>query len=146
VIAAVGFLVVRAGGARYGLALSEVREVVDIVAPRPVPARSPAVRGVMPLRQRHLSLVHLGTLIDGGHPPEGVTETAVVVEIAGVMLALEVDDVEAVIDRDADFVGAAPVGWASGVWRIDAELVTVLDLGVLAGRILETGSGDDAVG
>jgi chemotaxis signal transduction protein len=142
----IGFLVVTAGGSRYGLGLAEVREVVDVAPARAVPARSAAVRGVMPLRERFVSLVHLASLVSGEAPPTAVSETAVVVQVRGAPMALEVDDVEAVVDRAAHFVGAAPAAWASGVWRVGTDLVTVLDLGVLAERIMETGSGDDTAG
>ncbi len=139
-IAADRFLVVRSGGARYGLSLDAVREVVDITAaPWSVPARSAAMRGVLALRERHVSLIHLASLVAGGSPPEAVGDTAVVVVVDGAPMALEVDDVESVVDRTADYVGAAPVAWASGVWRVGADLVTVLDLGVLAERILHSG-------
>jgi chemotaxis signal transduction protein len=137
-----GFLVVRAGGARYGLALADVREVVDLAAPRPVPVRDTAVRGIMPLRERFVSLVHLASLVSGELPPDATSDTAVVVHVRGAPMALEVDDVEEVIDRTAEFVGAAPAPWATGVWRVGRDLVTVLDLGVLAERILETESGN----
>lgn len=141
------FLVVRSGGARYGLSLDAVREVVDIVTvPRPVPSHSASMRGVMPLRERHLSLIHLASLVAGGSPPEAVGDTAVVVVVDGAPMALEVDDVESVVDRTADYVGAAPVAWATGVWLVGAELVTVLDLGVIAERILHSGSSYDAAG
>lgn len=138
---------VRSGGARYGLSLDAVREVVDLTqAPRPVPSRSAAMRGILALRDRHVSLIHLASLVSGGAPPAAVGDTAVVVVVDGAPMALEVDDVESVVDRTADFVGAAPVAWASGVWRVGAELVTVLDLGVLAERILQSGSSHDAAG
>jgi purine-binding chemotaxis protein CheW len=131
-----GFLVVRAGDARYGLGLADVREVVDVAPPRPVPARLAAMRGVMPLHARHVSLVHLASLISGGNPPFDVGDTAVVVEVGGAPLALEVEAVEAVVDRATDYVGAAPASWASGVWRVGTDLVTVLDLGVLTERLM----------
>ncbi len=131
------FLVVRAGGERYGIGLEAVREVVDVVPPRPVPARTPALRGVMVLRGRHCSLLHLASLLRGGAPPEALSDTAVVVASGGAHLALEVDDVEDVVDRAATRVGAAPAAWAAGVWRVGEELVTVLDLGVLAERLGE---------
>ena len=130
-----GFLVVTAGGARYGLGLAEVREVVDLAPPRAVPVKNPAVRGVMPLRERFVSLVHLAALVSGSAPPETPSETAVVVQVRGVPMALEVDDVEAVVERSGDAVGAAPAAWSSGVWRIGGDLVTVLDLDVLTERI-----------
>ncbi len=129
------FLVVRAGGERYGLGLEAVREVVDVPPPRPVPARTPALRGVMPLHERHCSLIHLASLLAGASPPGHVSDTAVVVSAGGVTMALEVDDVEAVVERGATFVGAAPAAWASGVWRVGDELVTVLDLGVLVEKL-----------
>jgi chemotaxis signal transduction protein len=146
-IAADRFLVVRAGGARYGLGLDAVREVVDIVAaPQPVPARTASLRGVIALRERHVSLIHLASLVAGVAPPDAVGDTAVVVVVDGASLALEVDDVESVVDRTADYLGAAPAAWASGVWRVGADLVTVLDLGVLAEWILHRGSSHDAAG
>jgi chemotaxis signal transduction protein len=145
-VAKVGFLVVTAGGSRYGLVLADVREVVDLAPAREVPARSTALRGIMPLRERFVSLVHLASLVSGSTPPPVASETAVVVNVRGTPMALEVDDVEEVIDRTADFVGPAPMAWATGVWRVGTELVTVLDLGVLAERILETGSAHDAAG
>jgi len=133
------FLVVRAGRERYGLDLGAVREVVDVVPPRAVPSRSPAMRGVMPLRDRHVSLIHLGVLLTGGALPAALGETAVVVMVGRAALALEVDDVEEVVDRGATQVGGAPAGWAAGVWRVGEELVTVLELGVLAERLSEIG-------
>ena len=136
------FLVVRAAGERYGLALDMVREVLDVtVAPRPVPARTPALRGVIPHRDRFLSLLHLGALLGGGAPPTAVGDTAVVVETARSAMALEVDEVEVVVDRGATFVGATAAPWAEGVWRVGTELVTVLDLGVLAERVTDAGGG-----
>jgi purine-binding chemotaxis protein CheW len=138
------FLIVRVGTERYGLPLADVREVMDLVPPRPVPTRSPALRGLMPLREHFVSLVHLGALIAEGQAPAGLAGTAAIVMVGGVKLALEVDDVEAVVDRSATFVGPAPEPWASGIWRVGTDLVTVLDLGVLGERIVTNGSFDDA--
>jgi chemotaxis signal transduction protein len=138
------FLIVRVGKERYGLPLADVREVLDLVPPRPVPSLSRALRGLMPLREHFVSLVHLGALIAEGAAPATLAETAAIVMVGGARVALEVDDVEAVVDRSATFVGPAPEPWASGIWRVGAELVTVLDLGVLGERIVTNGSGDDA--
>jgi chemotaxis signal transduction protein len=140
------FLIVRAGGGRYGLPLASVREVVDLAPVRPVPTRVRALRGVMPLRERFVSLVHLGALLTGEEAPAAPGDAAVVVMVAGARVALEVDEVEAVADRSAVVVGEAPAAWARNVWRVGQDLVTVLDLGVLAERISERGSGNDAAG
>lgn len=140
------FLVVRAGGERYGLDLAAVREVVDTAAPRPVPARLAAVRGIMPLRERFFTLVHLGALVAGSEPPPAVSETAVITDLGGTRVAFEVDDVEAVVEEGATLVGAGVAGGGAGgggvadVWRVGGELVSALDLAVLAGRLSETGA------
>jgi purine-binding chemotaxis protein CheW len=138
------FLVVRAGGERFGLALAAVREVVDVVPPRPVPASTPALRGLMPHRERFVSLLSLAALVRGTAPPGPLAETAVVLEAGGTTMAVEVDDVEEVVDQAATLVGPAQAPWASGVWRVGGELVTVLELDVLAERISEIGSRDDS--
>lgn len=130
-----GFLVVRAGAERYGIGLSSVREVVDVPASQPVPARTPALRGVMPVHDRFLSLVHLGALLAGGAPSGTAGDTAVVVEVGDTVVALEVDEVLEVVERGATFVGSAPAAWAAGVWRVGTELVTVIDPAALADRL-----------
>lgn len=134
-IAADRFLVVRAAGERYGIGLGVVREVVDVPTPRAVPARTPALRGVMPLRERFLSLVHLGALLGGGAPPATVGDTAVVVDVGDTAVALEVDEVLEVVEHGATFVGGAPAAWSAGVWRVGTELVTVIDPEALAERL-----------
>jgi chemotaxis signal transduction protein len=130
-------LVARVGTERYGFDIGAVREVVVIERVADVPARSAAVRGVMPLRDRHVSLISLAALLGGGDPPLETGGAAVVVTLGGVDLALEVDEVEAVVDVGAELVaGAAPGGVpARGVWRWGQTLVTVLDMGVLAERV-----------
>lgn len=138
------FLVVRAGGERYGLDLAAVREVVDTTAPRPVPARLAAVRGVMALRDRFFTLVHLGALVAGTAPPAAVCNTAVITDVGDAAVALEVDDVEAVVEHGATLVAGGVGSGGSGVgiaevWRVGGELVSALDLAVLAGKLSETG-------
>ena len=133
------FLVVRAGGERFGLDLAAVREVVDLAAPQPVPARVPAVRGVMPLRERFYTLVHLGALLAGGTPPPEPSETAVLAEVNGRVVAFEVDDVEAVVEGGATLVSSAGGGGIADIWRVGGELVSALDLTALAARLTETG-------
>lgn len=138
------FLVVKVGDEFVGLGLEAVREVVDVAPPREIPSRSPALRGVMPLRDRYVSLLHLGALLSGRTPPAALGDTAVVVRIGQANVALEVEGVEDVADRAAAWVGAPPAPWGSGVWQVGDDLVTVLDLGVLSERITESGANGDA--
>jgi len=134
------FLVVQAGRERVGLGLELVREVVDVGTPRPVPAARAAMRGVMQLRERHVSLLHLGALLNGGVPPDVIAETAVIVQIGPaqgrpVQVALEVEGVEDVADRAVATVGEAPEPWGAGVWQVAGGLVTLIDSAALAAMI-----------
>ncbi len=138
--AVTGFLVVRCGPERFGLPLADVREVLDVQTPRAVPAANRALRGVMPYRERFVSLVHLGALVTGSAPPRAPADTVVIVDARGAPLALEVDEVEAVVDRPGEPVGSSPATWSVGIWRLGGELVTVVDLSVLAERLSEAGS------
>ncbi len=130
-------LVARVGAERYGFDIGAVREVVAIEGVADVPAVSAAVRGVMPRRQRHVSVISLAALLSGGALPRETGGAAIVVSLGGAELALEVDEVESVVDGGAVFVAAAAPGGlpGRGVWRCGSVLVTVLDMGLLAERV-----------
>jgi chemotaxis signal transduction protein len=130
---AAGFLVVRAGGERYGLDLAAVEEVVDLGPPAPVPGRLPAFRGVVRWRSRHVAVLHLGALVGGGPPPAARGDTALVVQLDGTPVALEVDEVTDVVDGEEQ--GAD----ASEVRVVGDALVQMLDLAALAARTEDQG-------
>lgn len=140
--AAAGFLVVRTGVERYGVDLASVEEVVDLAVPATVPGRLPAFRGVTRWRGRHLSVLHLGALMEGAAPPPERGDTALVVRLGGSAVALEVDAVEDVVEGGGASVGASQTAGASGVWQVGGALVTMLDLAALAERVAEQESGE----
>jgi len=131
------FVVARVGAERYGFDVAAVREVVAVGYLASVPARSAAVRGLIPNRDRFLPVVSLSALLSGAAPPMEPGPTALVVTHGGAEMALEVDEVESVADGGAEFVGGAAIGSlpARGVWRWDGALVTVLDVAQLAERV-----------
>lgn len=136
-MSAAGFLVVRSGAERLGIAMASVEAVVDLGVPAQVPARLPAFRGVVRWRERHVSVLHLGALVSGGVPPEGRGDTALVVVLGGTPVALEVDAVDEVVEDGGANLGGTPTVAASGVWQVGGALVTMLDLGALAERLTE---------
>jgi chemotaxis signal transduction protein len=138
-VIAAGFLVVRAGSERYGIDLASVEEVVDLGAPAAVPGRLPAFRGVVRWRARHLSVLHLGALMEGAPPPEERGDTGLVVRLGGRPVALEVDAVMDVVEGGGASVGVSPAAGAAGVWQVDGALVTMIDLGALAERVADQG-------
>jgi purine-binding chemotaxis protein CheW len=133
-----GYLLVRAGGRSVGLSLAQVVEVLDLGDIFPVPAVEPAARGVTTVRGRIMPLVHLGALLDGSPCPEKRGDAAVVVELSGRRVCLEVEAAESVLSESGLPVPAdSAMPWAVAVARTEGGLVPLLDLTALGARITE---------
>jgi purine-binding chemotaxis protein CheW len=131
-----GFLLVRAERRAYGLPLERVVEVADLAEVMDVPRADPAVRGLTPLRGKLVPLVHLGAFLGGREPPDQRGRAAVLIELAGRYLALEVDDADEVIRGGAlPLPDGATLPWATGVAARTTGLVPILDLDALGERI-----------
>ena len=131
-----GYLLVRADGKSYGLPVARVLEVGDMGQVMDVPRALPAVRGLTPLRGRLVPLVHLGALLGDRSPPAERGRAAVLVELRGRFVALEVDDADEVVREDPLPVPhGQSLPWAAGVARQRGALVPILDLDLLGDRI-----------
>ena len=133
-----GYLLVRAKGKSYGLPVARVHEVGDLGQVMDVPRSLPAVRGLTPLRGRLVPLVHLGALLGDRAPPAERGRAAVLVELRGRFVALEVDDADEVVREDPLPVPRGQsLPWAGGVARHRGAggLVPILDLDLLGDRI-----------
>ncbi len=139
-----GYLRVRAAGTHYGLRVDQVLEVVDGFELRRVPAAHESVRGVTPLRGRLVPLVQLAALLGNRPAPPALGGTAVLARCSGSLVAFEVDDAEEVITESPLPV---PEGWrlpwASGVGRYRGNFIAIIDLEILAGRLM---SGHEGTG
>lgn len=132
-----GYLLVRAGGNRYGLGLDQVLEVVDGFEVSSAPSVHASVRGVTRMRETSIPLVHLASLIADEPAPEDRTETAVLGTCLGSLVAFEVDDAETVVSEQPGSVpNAWQFPWVCGVVKIEEILVPVVDLDVLGERLV----------
>jgi chemotaxis signal transduction protein len=137
-MSAQGWLLVRAGGRRVGLALDQVIEVLDLGPVYPVPSTEPAVRGVTSSRGRLVPLVHLASLLDG-RASAASGGTAVMVRLGGRRVCLEVDDAEEVLREPGLPVPEdASLPFAVAVARQPDGIVPLLDLTAIGARISET--------
>ena len=133
-----GYLLVRSEGRPYGLPLASVLEVGDLGDVHDVPHLLPAMRGLTPLRERLVPLVHLGALLGDRPPPSERGHTAVLVDLGGGerLVALEVDDADEVVREPALPVPPGDaLPFAGGVAHRAEALVPILDLTALAERI-----------
>lgn len=131
-----GYLLVRVAGRRVGLPVMSVVEVMDGVTAQAVAGTRAEVRGVTMCRGGLRPLVHLGALLDGSAVPEASSGTAVVVRCPDVMVALEVDDADAVV---RDVALPVPPGrdfpCTGGIAHHEGELVRILDMEALGARL-----------
>jgi chemotaxis signal transduction protein len=94
------------------------------------------VRGLTPLRGKLVPLVHLGAFLGGREPPDQRGRAAVLIELAGRYLALEVDDADEVVRGAAlPLPDGESLPWAVGVAARTTGLVPILDLEALGERI-----------
>ncbi len=137
-MSAEGWLLVRAGGRRVGLALDQVIEVLALGPVYPVPSTEPAVRGVTSSRGRIVPLVHLGSLLEGPGSTASGGGTAVMVRLGGLRVCLEVDDAEEVL-REPGLPVPEDVSlpFAVAVARQADGIVPLLDLTAIGARISE---------
>jgi chemotaxis signal transduction protein len=135
------YLLVLAGGRRVGLALTSVVEVLEPGPAYPVPSLERSVRGITAVRGRILPVVDLGALLAGSPCPSGRGQVAVIVDLEGQRVCLEVDDAEAVLrGKTLPLPSGKALPWATGVARYAEELVPLLDLAALSARITEVAS------
>ena len=136
-----GFLLVRAGGRRVGLQLSQVLEVLQLGAVHPVPVRERAVRGLVAVHGRMVPLVHLGSLLEGVDHPILPGTLGVVVMVDGKRVCLEIEDAEVLVRETALPVPPGEtLPWAVGVARYADGLVPLLNLPALSSRLIEATS------
>jgi purine-binding chemotaxis protein CheW len=120
----------------FGIPIGRVREVLRVGDITRVPEAPPHIRGVTSVRGRILPVVELRTrlgLTALGDP--GARARVIVVEAHGRVLGLIVDAVNQVVQVPADSVLAPPgevlsaqTDYVTGIGRLDARLIILLDL------------------
>lgn len=139
-----GYLLVEAGGARYGVALADVRQVIELPQPHAAPSMHRAVLGVIQAGGRLMPLVDLGALVELDRAPAPDATLGVVTRCAERLVVLAVDDVEAVVRENPEPLPAGwDLPWASGVARQGETLVPVIDMDVLTERLVSAGATEE---
>jgi chemotaxis signal transduction protein len=131
-----GYLLVRSGGAPYGLPIDAVIEVADGATVVKLPSTGKGVRGVTQIRRRTMPVVSLHAVLRNEAPSAEFSGTVVLVETGAAVVAVEVDDAEEVV-RDSGH--PVPPGrnmpWALGIAEGRKELVPIVDLRVVKNRL-----------
>jgi purine-binding chemotaxis protein CheW len=122
-----------------------VAQVQDILGPQQithVPRSEKEIAGVLNLRGRIVTAIDLRTRLGMAKRDASIPGMSVVVEHKGELYSLLIDKVgevlNAPLDRYEQDTGALSADWrevASGVFRLDSQLLVVLDVG----RVLQIG-------
>lgn len=119
---AAAFLTFSSGHERFGVPIGDVVEIQALDHYSPVPKTPPFIVGVIPWRGAILTLIDLGRLF--GIPESGIADyhVCIIVEAAGVRIAIAAREVEDILGIAADQVkpapdmpGHAPAEWVTGV-------------------------------
>ncbi|UCD23882.1 MAG: chemotaxis protein CheW [Gemmatimonadota bacterium] len=131
-----GYLLVRVEGREYGIRIDQVVEVADGFELYDAPSSHTAVRGVTPMRDRLVPLVHLAALLANGTPAPEHCMTVVLARARGTLIALEVDDAEEVVSDPLQPVPEAwRLPWAAGVAERGDTMIPVIDIESLVERL-----------
>ena len=135
---------VEAGGIRYGVRLADVRQVIELPKAYAAPSRHPAVLGVIQTGGRLMPLIDLAALVETDRDPAPGAALGVVTLCAERLVTLAVDEAETVMRQDPEPVPAGwDLPWASGVAREGDALVPVIDMDVLAERLVSAGATEE---
>ena len=133
-------MLVQVGDRQVCLMVGSLVEVIELTAPFPVPSATPALRGLIPVRERLVPLLHLGAALDGGACPDRLGEMAVIASVDDKTIGLEVDHASEVMPV---MVGPLPedllVPGAIGVVHREGSFLPVIDVALLSAQIIDMG-------
>jgi purine-binding chemotaxis protein CheW len=105
-------VIVVAGGTTLALSLEGCREIVEGAQCTPLPGSEPFVRGLINLRGRLVTVIDLGAWLGGGASARAPQHATLMLEWAGRLVGVTVDDVVriAVLESDRISAMAEPAG------------------------------------
>jgi len=133
-------MLVQVGDRQVCLLVGSLVEVIEMVAPFPVPSVTPALRGLIPVRERLVPLLHLGAALDGGVCPDRAGEMVVIASVDEKTIGLEVDHVSEVMPIMIDPLPEdLLVPGAIGVVKREGSFLPVIDVALLSAQLIDIG-------
>ena len=133
-------MLVRVGDRQVCLMVGSLVEVIELTAPFPVPSATPALRGLIPVRERLVPVLHLGAALDGEACPDSLGEMAVIASVEERMIGLEVDYASEVMPALVDPLPEdLLVPGAVGVVQWEGLFLPVIDVALLGAQLMDIG-------
>jgi purine-binding chemotaxis protein CheW len=122
-------LVFEIAGQRYGLPVTEVRELVRAVAIVPLPLARPPVEGVVDLRGQIVPVIDLRSRLGLPTRPVSPSDHMIVAQSKGRVVALRIDRAIDLVPIDADSTAGVGVGTGTGTVReiVEGQVAQLAD-------------------
>jgi purine-binding chemotaxis protein CheW len=129
------YLTAHIGDQMFGLPIMQIQDVIEMMPLTQVPLAPREIAGIMNLRGRVVTAIHLDRLLNLPAPPEGAKTQSVVFEHEGELYSLIVHKVGDVMSLPKDDMKDPPPTLSSnwlaltdGIFRLDNSLLLILDL------------------
>ena len=133
-------MLVRVGDRQVCLMVGSLVEVIELTAPFPVPSATPALRGLIPVRERLVPVLHLGAALAGEAVPDRLGEMVVIASVEERMIGLEVDYASEVMPALVDPLPEdLLVPGAVGVVQREGLFLPVIDVALLGAQLIDIG-------
>jgi purine-binding chemotaxis protein CheW len=128
------------GEEEYALPIAQVHEIIRYTEPRSVASASAWVRGVINLRGKIVPVYDLGARL-GQVAESGKESNIVIVEAAGSVAGVVVDDVDQVLTVDEEQLESVPSSGSDAIEsiaKLDDRLIILLQPeGIFGGEVVE---------
>ena len=128
------YIIFKLGSEAYGTPLLAVREVVEVMAIKPLPNTVPAFKGVCNLRGQIVGVLDLHVRFGLDRDPDS-RPVLLVFDLQAGALAAQVDQIFSVdviapsqIENKANIISAVPIQYIRGIAMAKNQMITVIDL------------------
>src|SRR4051794_20638186 len=127
------------GDEEYALPIADVHEIIRYTEPRSVASSVGWIRGVISLRGKIIPVYDLAARLGPSHRAEAADQKIVIVEAAGSLAGVIVDDVQEVLTIDhaqIEPIPAADGDSVDAIAKINDRLIVLIDVaGLFGGRV-----------
>jgi purine-binding chemotaxis protein CheW len=120
-------LVFEIAGQRYGLPVTEVRELVRAVAIVPLPLARPPVEGVVDLRGQIVPVIDLRSRLGLPARPVSPSDHMIVAQSQGRLVALRIDRAIDLVPIDADSIASTGTGTGTVREIVEGQVAQLAD-------------------
>ncbi|OGX24403.1 MAG: chemotaxis protein CheW [Omnitrophica WOR_2 bacterium RIFCSPHIGHO2_02_FULL_45_21] len=124
------------GDEEFGVEISQVREIVRLIAITYLPKAPVFIEGVVNLRGQVVAVIDLAKRLNIPSKPRGNNTRIIIVEVAGMTMGMVVDSVSEVLRLSSENIEGVPSvieteveeHFISGVGKLQDRLLVLLDL------------------